>query len=235
MLKYAQLHQRFDAEKMKAELFRLESKHWQLHYNKTHYEGEWTILPLRSLNGQADNIYSMQAAGNGVTSYADTPLLEGCPYLQTVLAFFACEKTSVRLMKLRGGAVIKEHRDTDLCYEDGEARLHIPILTNPQVSFWLDKEWLRLQEGECWYMNLSLRHRVHNAGTSDRVHLVIDCIVNDWLRNLLTEQVVKQKSMDAEEAPDYDLVAKQNMITELRRMNTPVSLALAAKLENELL
>jgi hypothetical protein len=36
--------------------------------------------------------------------------------------------------------------------------------------------------GECWYLRLSDPHRVANRGETDRVHLLIDCRVNDWLR-----------------------------------------------------
>ena len=35
--------------------------------------------------------------------------------------------------------------------------------------------------GECWYLNLSKPHRVHNRGATERMHLVLDCVVNDWL------------------------------------------------------
>mgnify|MGYP003579285435 CR=1 FL=1 len=137
-------------------------------------------------------------------------------------------------MKLHAGAVIKEHRDTTLCFEEGEARLHIPVVTNPYVSFYLDGEKLQLKEGECWYMNLCLRHRVQNDGRTDRIHLVIDCLVNDWLREVLTTGAVLQKQAEEESAKAYDAASKLKMIGELRRMNTPVSLALAAQLEDEL-
>jgi hypothetical protein len=42
-----------------------------------------------------------------------------------------------------------------------------------------------MNEGEGWYLNLSLPHRVENNGTTDRVHLVIDYVVNEWMRSLI--------------------------------------------------
>ena len=42
-----------------------------------------------------------------------------------------------------------------------------------------------MREGECWYLRLSEPHRVINDGDTDRVHLVIDAIVDDWMRNIL--------------------------------------------------
>jgi hypothetical protein len=40
--------------------------------------------------------------------------------------------------------------------------------------------------GSAWYLRLSDPHRVANRGTSDRVHLVVDLAVNDWLTELLS-------------------------------------------------
>ncbi|HUC79993.1 MAG TPA: aspartyl/asparaginyl beta-hydroxylase domain-containing protein [Flavisolibacter sp.] len=231
MLKYAQLSTQFGAERMKAEVALLEASFWKQHYNKKDYKGEWSVLPLRSINGDTESIYAV-ASGSNMHRYADTPLLQHCPYLQEVLSFFQCEKTAVRLMKLNASSTIEEHRDTALNFEDGEARLHIPVATNSQVVFFLEKEPLYLQEGECWYLNLSLPHSVQNNGLSDRVHLVIDCVVNDWLRNQITAQATRQKREEAK-APGMDNDSRQKMIAELRRMNTTVALELAAKLEKE--
>ena len=42
-----------------------------------------------------------------------------------------------------------------------------------------------MQEGECWYLDLSLPHRVQNRSNVDRIHLVVDCLLNDWLRAII--------------------------------------------------
>jgi hypothetical protein len=41
-----------------------------------------------------------------------------------------------------------------------------------------------LEAGSCWYLRLSDPHRVANRGETDRVHLVIDAAVNDWVASL---------------------------------------------------
>jgi hypothetical protein len=55
-----------------------------------------------------------------------------------------------------------------------------------------------MQPGECWYLNFDLPHRVQNLGATDRVHLVVDCQVNDWLRAMIASAV----GLDV--APDRD-------------------------------
>ena len=43
-----------------------------------------------------------------------------------------------------------------------------------------------MAEGECWYLNFSLPHKVANNGDKDRIHLVVDCMLNHWLQTQLT-------------------------------------------------
>ncbi len=105
--------------------------------------------------------------------------------MRELLTQFQCTLQSVRFLKLAAGSQIKEHRDYDLGFKEGQLRLHIPITTNPEVQFFLDAHRLDLKPGECWYLDLSLPHWVENRGATDRIHLVIDCELNEWLRNLL--------------------------------------------------
>src|SRR5205085_2147315 len=86
-----------------------------------------------------------------------------------------------RLMRLTAGSMIKEHEDVALSFEDGTVRLHIPVVTNEAVDFRLNGTRTAMQAGSCWYLRLSDRHSVANRGTEDRVHLVVDAVVNDWI------------------------------------------------------
>jgi quercetin dioxygenase-like cupin family protein len=110
--------------------------------------------------------------------------LKRCAHVPEVLNTFNCELETVRFLRLGAGARIREHRDHKLAIEDGVARVHIPVVTNPKVEFFLDDTRLEMLSGEAWYLNFNLKHRVENNSTDDRVHLVIDCIVNDWFLSL---------------------------------------------------
>ena len=81
--------------------------------------------------------------------------------------------------------MVKEHCDYNLGFEDGEVRLHIPVLTNPAVEFVLDGKRITMNPGEVWYHNFNLPHRVANHGPTDRIHLVMDCFLNGWLCDLI--------------------------------------------------
>ena len=165
--------------------------------------------------------------------YRDTELLDHCPYIRTVLNFFDCEKLSVRLMRLQQNAIIKTHTDQDMSFEEGEARFHIPVQTNPGVSFFLDEERIPMQEGECWYLNLSRPHRVENTGEEDRIHLVIDCLVNGWVKELLSGQAnVTMSTRAQQQHQNYRDADKAKIVEQLRLMGTPVSNQMADKMEN---
>jgi hypothetical protein len=173
---------RFDPVRLQADLNGMLAAEFLPHFNTQYYEGNWSVAPLRSIGGAANQIYPDPTKGD---AFADTPLLARCPYVIEALSFFQCPLLSVRFLRLAVGSVIKEHRDFNLSLEDGELRLHVPVTTNPEVEFILDGHRVVMREGECWYLNLNLRHRVANRGATDRIHLVIDCVVNEWLKELL--------------------------------------------------
>lgn len=161
---------------LEADLEALSAEGWIPHFNAGFYEGDWSGVVLR---GPADSGDSLLPTGE---LFSDTPLLNLCPAIRTVLAALGCPIRSVRLLRLGSGAIIREHRDYDLGYDRGEARLHVPVLTNADVVFHLRNRRVVMAPGELWYLDLSQPHRVVNGGTADRIHLVIDVCINDWLR-----------------------------------------------------
>jgi hypothetical protein len=43
-----------------------------------------------------------------------------------------------------------------------------------------------MNEGTAWYLNVNHPHSVQNHGVTDRVHLVFDCVVNEWVHDLIS-------------------------------------------------
>lgn len=171
----------FSAEELQIDLERVQPDEWTRHYEDDDYEGEWSGAPLRSIGGQMGQLFPIPAAH---ILFEDTPLLARCPYFREVLSSIACPLNSVRLLRLESGSRILAHSDDGLGIEAGEVRLHIPIVTEAGVEFYLDEQRVEMSAGECWYLDLSRTHRCDNNSTSPRVHLVVDCVVNDWIRDL---------------------------------------------------
>ncbi|CAN5758057.1 hypothetical protein BH20ACI4_BH20ACI4_23860 [soil metagenome] len=176
----------FSAEKLPNDLSVLNKTEWTEHFVRQNYEGNWSAIPLRAPIGETHPI-RMIFSDSTCKEFVDTEYLKQCPYFQEVLSHFKCDLSVVRLMKLAAGSQIKEHSDYDLCYEDGVIRFHIPVVTNPEIEFYLNNERVILNAGECWYLRLSNPHRVNNFSLEDRVHLVVDATVNDWITEMFTK------------------------------------------------
>jgi hypothetical protein len=175
-----QLPLSFDPVLLRRDLDALATTPWTEHFVRQNYEGDWSAIPLRSMAGEKHPIrmiYSDPVA----TEFVDTPFLDACPYFREVIAAFACPVRSVRLMRLTPGSVIKEHTDVDMGVESGSVRIHMPVTTNPDVEFLLNRVRVDMKEGQAWYLRLGDPHAVANRGTTDRVHLVLDLFANDWL------------------------------------------------------
>jgi len=176
---YWRLPLSFDAAAMAREAAALPADAWTSHFNADYHDGGWSGIALRAPGGDASRLYPDP---HGQQPYVDTPLRAACPVVDEALRRFGDGLRSARLLKLAPGSCIREHRDYGLSMENGEARLHVPISSEAGVEFYLDGELMPMEPGECWYLDLDRPHRVQNLGRSDRVHLVLDCIADDWLR-----------------------------------------------------
>lgn len=105
------------------------------------------------------------------------------------------EVERVRLLRMQGrggkGGKLGRHcdiTDRDTGTRDGQvARFHVPLVTDPRItmSTW-DLSGLKaethLPELTCWYLDARKPHAVTNRAGIDRVHLVVDVIVDEAVR-----------------------------------------------------
>ena len=215
----------FDPEKLKADLQKVLTHNWTAHYNSAAYSGSWTSIALLAAGGKSSNINALPTEGEAVL---ETEVMENCDYFREVLNSFDCTKTTARLLRLNAGAVINPHRDYCLGYEDGVFRIHIPVVTNPDVEFILAGERISMEEGSCWYIDANEEHSVANKGKEDRIHLVIDGNRNEWTDRLFFSMAAEEQFRSPEKVPDPE--QHRRMIEELKRMDTPAAKALLQQL-----
>ncbi|MFJ2537188.1 aspartyl/asparaginyl beta-hydroxylase domain-containing protein [Pseudomonas sp. NPDC087614] len=154
---------------------------WRSHFNTQYFSGDWSGVALISA---ADALTEL-SPGRG------QPLLRA-PWLlderwRHGLRDLPLDIVSARLLRLGPGGRIHEHRDYDLAEPDADVRLHIPLLSPPDVDFWLDGQRVPMMAGQCWFLDLARPHRVVNRDTSTRVHLVLDCRPGAWLARMIDE------------------------------------------------
>ncbi|MFK7907845.1 MAG: aspartyl/asparaginyl beta-hydroxylase domain-containing protein [Chitinophagales bacterium] len=181
-----QLPFQFDIAKMQAEMEALDFNTF-LYYN---------VLPLRAPAHIVDPSIPMPPpaedfADGSWTEWLDTGALKKSPYLMSIVDTFRkhTKVTLVRLLRLEGGAVVKEHTDPTLGLEVHKSviRLTVPIVGNDKVEFFLNNTIVPMNLGECWYLRLTDPHRVVNGGTSQRINLTIDMIPNEWVQSLILD------------------------------------------------
>ncbi|WHS60597.1 aspartyl/asparaginyl beta-hydroxylase domain-containing protein [Pseudomonas sp. G2-4] len=159
----------------------IEDERWQGHFNSAYYSGDWSGVALISA---ADALTEL-SPGRGLPVPRAPWAADG--RWRQALGDWPLDIVSARLLRLGPGGCIHEHRDYDLGGPDADLRLHIPLLSPPQVDFWLEGERIPMTAGECWFLDLSRPHRVDNRSAESRVHLVLDCRPGPWLEQQITD------------------------------------------------
>ncbi len=153
---------RFDAERLRAEVAALPPTAWADHPNEI--EGNSSVRLISANGGENDDV-------NGVM--LPTPHLQQCPYMLQVLASFGVVWSRSRLMRLQPHAIVPEHADINYHWFN-RVRLHIPVLTRPEVQFHCGDQVVHMAAGEAWVFDNWRRHRVDNPTDDIRIHLVAD-------------------------------------------------------------
>lgn len=79
----------------------------------------------------------------------------------------------VMLARMAPGGVIQPHRDANLAAK-WPHKIHIPLLTNDDVIFYVEGARRHLPEGEAVEVNNMGTHSVENRGQTDRIHLIFE-------------------------------------------------------------
>ena len=152
----------FDVERMRQEVLAFDQSEWVPHVQG--YAGNSSI-PLISLNGEINEEF------NGPMKM--TEKLRRSPYIQQVLSSFGEVFGRSRLMGLDGQCSVPQHRDVNYHWYS-RVRIHIPVMTNPDVLFYCGDTFVHMAAGETWIFDSWKKHRVENNSDEFRVHLVID-------------------------------------------------------------
>jgi hypothetical protein len=157
-----------------------------------YHAGEWTGVALHSMGGKQ----SVFPSAPGLETYQETEALSYTPYFKEILDGLECPKEVVRVLTLPPGGHIKDHYDFHTNFRYGLIRLHIPIITHPDVEFVIAGERVRWKEGELWYGDFSKVHSVKNNSPITRVHMVIDLQINEFILGLFPPDYVARRRAD---------------------------------------
>ncbi len=104
------------------------------------------------------------------------------------LDFFQDPVLHAVLYSMLPGAEVHLHRDVPGSFGLGSLKFHVPLETNPGVTFQVGREDFAMKAGELWALNTSYIHGVRNHGTTERVHLVVTALAGEWSRSMLPKR-----------------------------------------------
>ncbi len=153
---------RFDIDRLRAEVEAFPAGAWARHPNAV--EGNTSLRLISVEGGENDEVSGRMLP---------TPHLLGSAYLRQVLASFGVVWSRSRLLKLAPAHGVPEHSDINYHWFY-RSRIHIPIVTHPDVRFHCDGESVHMAAGECWVFDNWRLHHVDNPVDAERIHLVAD-------------------------------------------------------------
>lgn len=153
---------RFDAARLREEVESIPPQAWVEHPNGL--QGNSAVRLISAQGAETDGVHGRMLP---------TRWLEASPYIRQVLASFGVVWSRSRLMRLAPGAQVPEHADINYHWHT-RVRLHIPVITRPEVRFHCGEETVHMAAGEAWVFDNWRLHRVENPAPEPRIHLVAD-------------------------------------------------------------
>lgn len=180
------------------------------HYSNYNTKKTWSALSLRGYSNDPKFITKPSEMNdkwkkeheNENFFLQDTSLYDKFDFLKYFLKnlFGDVEIHRIRFMKLKANneknSELGRHTDivdVDSGFEEGKLiRFHFPIITHDSVIFTVwkpngQKIELNMKENHIYALDTRKPHMVTNPSNIDRIHLVIDVISNEKLRNMLHE------------------------------------------------
>jgi uncharacterized protein (TIGR03032 family) len=155
----------FDAERLAAEVAAVPESAWRPHPQG--HPGN-SALPLVAAGGDPAN-------DDTRGPMAATPALARLPYLRQLLAELRAPIGRTRLMRLDGNAEATAHVDVDYYWME-RLRVHLPVVTAPEVRFLCGGRSVHMAAGEAWVFDTWRLHNVLNPSPARRIHLVADTV-----------------------------------------------------------
>jgi hypothetical protein len=183
----------FDHVRLAEEISQFGEEEWRAHPQR--FEGNSSLV-LVSTNGEENDDFS--------GPMVPTPRLAKMPYVRQVMASFNTVIGRSRLMRLTPGAIVAHHTDSHYFWRN-HLRIHVPILTEPEVAFYCENEEVHMARGESWTFNNWVDHAVENRSDKTRIHLVIDTVGSSDIWRMVDGRDNEPRRIDFQPGEDPEL------------------------------
>jgi len=162
---------------------------WQKNVYTGYTSQGYTSVSLVSASGNETEVIIKDCANPQAT-----PSLAKLPTLKQYLDNAGLSLMWARLHRLESGCCFWEHRDYSELENHDRVRLHIPITTAADSVLVIEGEAYHLNTDMLWYLRPN--RAVHGFINGDviRIHLILDCYVNDKLAAMMQDAYVPKDS-----------------------------------------
>ncbi len=200
---------------------------WQEPYPEYGSDGLKVATLLNHTGEQANFDYHDCVSPNA------TPLLKKLPSLHNFLKESGFKIMGSRLLRLDPGTFLHEHRDFVYLEDVPRYRLHMPLVTNDQAFITSPGLNVHFKKGYLWKLDpKSTIHSACNFGPTPRIHLMLDCYVEEKLQSLLDNQFLDQDALHAlpalTESLRQELLAQANQALQLENLKAAEEILLAS-------
>ncbi|AUX48691.1 uncharacterized protein SOCE26_102320 [Sorangium cellulosum] len=164
---------------------------WTENYSR-YQSGGWKTAALYNASGDSQE--------NDLADCTPIPT-EVVPRLPRIRAFVegsGLKLMWVRLLKLDPNAFLWEHTDygAQNLSRVPRLRLHVPLKTNPGALIVLPSRSVHMKSGFLWKLTPhQARHGACNLGAEERIHLIMDCYINEHLEELVAQELLEPDTL----------------------------------------
>jgi hypothetical protein len=164
---------------------------WSENYSKYH-SGGWKTAALFNATGKSKE--------NDLEDCSPVPtdLAKRLPAVRQFIEGLDLQLMWARVLNLGPSACLWEHTDygAPKLTRAPRLRLHVPLQTQPEAVIVLPAHVVHMKQGFVWKLSPdAARHGACNDGSEDRIHLIIDCYVDERLEALLARESLDQDTV----------------------------------------
>ena len=145
---------------------------WVAEYGQ-YQTGGWRTISLINNSGDPQDVIIRDCEPVATT------VLHRSPATRQLLDRLKLKFMWARFARLSSNSFLWEHRDYHHLTPVGRSRLHIPILTNESAYMVIAGAKVHLRPGYIWRLTPTSPHGVCNVLGPDRIHLIIDCYIDN--------------------------------------------------------
>jgi hypothetical protein len=154
---------------------------------KDYQSSGWATVSLINPSGSSSAVTIHDGIGR------ETEIMTHLPSISLLLSSLGLNYMWVRIAQLAPNSYLWEHIDYTELNRIPKLRLHIPIVSAAEAEMVFADTSVHMACGYIWKLDPQIAHGACNRSQQNRIHIIIDCYINDRLEQMIKSQVLEDK------------------------------------------